>query len=167
MPKTRYLDPTASPRKAKEMMPMDFKPSSNRLNIEEHFFNSQCLVCGSPTSEGLCDDCYFFPEETIAILLGRIQANDMRLIKTQQICTTCTGTMLGEPVQCESLDCPWFFSRKRADNEQEFMMIVQEILEDVVNAKMEESVYSTTDNEESGNSEDDDYMDFLFQTPEN
>jgi len=32
-------------------------------------------------------------------------------------------TAPGEPVECDSLDCPWFFARKKADRQIEVMII--------------------------------------------
>ncbi|KAF8078614.1 hypothetical protein FPV67DRAFT_1465830 [Lyophyllum atratum] len=158
MPKARTLDPTSSPLKVKE----EEVASPIRLNIEEHFRSSQCLICGSLASQGLCDECYFSPQETIAKLSSRIQANERRLLNAHRICTTCTGSVPGEPIKCESLDCPWLFSRKRAENKDDFLQIVKEIIEDVnEDAETDEDDYSTESDDE-----EDDYMDLIFQTPE-
>ncbi|KAF5370238.1 hypothetical protein D9615_010070 [Tricholomella constricta] len=160
MPKTCYLDPTSSPMKAKEEAEFE---TPDRLNIEEHFHSSQCLICGDLAFQGLCDECYSSPQETIAALSSRIQVNEKHLMNSHRICTTCTGSVPGEPIQCESFDCPWLFSRKRAENKQDFMTIVKEILEDVNdNAETEKHEYPTAESDQS----DEDYMDFSFQTPE-
>ncbi|KAG6813782.1 hypothetical protein H0H92_007194 [Tricholoma furcatifolium] len=46
MPKPRHLNPTSSPAKINKVVEI------HRLNIEEHFQSSQCLVCGDIASEG-------------------------------------------------------------------------------------------------------------------
>ncbi|GLB36160.1 putative DNA polymerase type-B family protein [Lyophyllum shimeji] len=160
MPKPRYLDPTSSPMKVKDEV-----ESPDRLHIEEHFRSSQCLVCGSLASDSLCYECYYSPQETIAKLSSRIQAIERRLQSAHRICATCTGCAPGEPIKCESIDCPAFFSRKRAENQEDFLEIAEEILEDLnenVDAETDSDNRATPESDDSN----DDYMDFIFQTPE-
>ncbi|KAG5647998.1 hypothetical protein DXG03_007032 [Asterophora parasitica] len=179
MPKTYTFDPTASPVKAGKEEVADFDTPPDRLNIEEHFQNPQCLICGDYASEGwspgfcskyhfegfllgLCDECYFSPQETIAALSSRMQVNEQRLMNARRICATCTGFAPGEPIECESLDCPWLFSRKRAENKEEFMSVIKEILEDVNDGGEEDDEYEYGEQTDQSDSDD---MDYLFQTP--
>lgn len=61
----------------------------------------------------------------------RIQANQKRLANAHRICGACTGSEPTEPIKCESLDCPWLFSRKRAENKGELLVALQELLDSV------------------------------------
>lgn len=54
-------------------------------------------------------------------------------MNAHRICTTCTGTVPGEPIRCESLDCQWLYSRKRAESKREFLAVVEELLDDLDN----------------------------------
>lgn len=126
MPKTHYLESNFSPTVA-----MDTIGTPSRLNIEEHFHSSQCVICGGLASQGLCDECFFAPQQTMVNLSHRIKVNQKRLANAHRICATCTGSEPTEPIKCESLDCPWLFSRKRAENQGEFLVAVQELLDDL------------------------------------
>ncbi|KAF9455997.1 hypothetical protein BDZ94DRAFT_1276753 [Collybia nuda] len=131
MPKLRSLDVAASPTKAK-----DDDETQDPLNIDEHFHSSQCLICGELASQGLCDDCFISPQETLANLASRIQADEKRLTNAQRICVTCTESKPGDEIRCESLDCPWFFSRKRTEGKGDFLIAIEEIM-DGLNERVE------------------------------
>ncbi|KNZ79546.1 DNA polymerase zeta catalytic subunit [Termitomyces sp. J132] len=162
MPKPRYFNSTASPSKTKWMADTDCS------NIEEHFYSSQCLVCGDSASQGLCDECYFVsPQETIATLSSHLQANEQRIKAAHQICATCCSSVTTEPILCESLDCPWMYSRKRAQNKKNFLKIVKEIIED-----LSEHVDSNIDDQSTQSSQSDEaeevndfFLDFIYRTP--
>lgn len=159
MPKTQILG-SNSPIKA-----VDIVETHDRLNIEEHFHSSQCINCGGPQASqgkrvnpsdcifiycaGLCDDCFFAPQQTMVNLSHRIQANQKRLANAHRICGTCTGSEPTEPIKCESLDCPWLFSRKRAENKEELLVALQDLLDN-----MDYSMGTGTLHEDASKSED-------------
>jgi len=96
-----------------------------------------------------------------------IQVNQRRLANAHRICGTCTGSGPTEPIKCESLDCPWLFSRKRAENKGDFLVAVQRLLNDL-NYGMEtgtlyEDVSEDGDERMSIARDDNDYG---FTTPE-
>jgi DNA polymerase zeta len=95
---------------------------------------------------GLCDECYLAPQETIANLTSRIQANERRLANAHRICVTCTGSGPGDEIRCESLDCPWLYSRKRAESKGEFLAAIQELL-DELNERVETNTLIEHDDE--------------------
>lgn len=95
-------------------------------NMDVHFQNEQCLVCGEWASQGLCDNCWYSNERTIANLAFRIRSKEKRLVNIHRICRSCTGSAGTEPIKCESLDCPWFYSRRRAEEKMELVPIYQE-----------------------------------------
>lgn len=101
----------------------------------------------------------------MARLSARIQSNENRLIGAHRICTTCTGSEPGEPIRCESLDCSWLYSRKRAEHKQEFLEIIEELLEDLEVGEEADSPIEF-DDQLTMDREDDDYeMEYLLQTP--
>ncbi|KAF5313110.1 hypothetical protein D9619_003181 [Psilocybe cf. subviscida] len=87
MPKT-VLPEIVSPRKPRaEVVPS----SLDRINIGEHFGSTQCLSCGEPATESLCDGCLFAAQETIVNLHARIRTKEERMENTHRICASCTG----------------------------------------------------------------------------
>ncbi|EPQ60815.1 DNA/RNA polymerase, partial [Gloeophyllum trabeum ATCC 11539] len=108
MPKAIKVDPIdplmLSPKKRRDA-------TLNRLKIEEHFQNSDCIVCGASTSAGLCEDCVIDPQPTITSLLSQVRAAERRLKDAHEVCSSCALSPRGEPILCDSLDCSWLFER--------------------------------------------------------
>jgi hypothetical protein len=73
----------------------------------------------------LCEDCRSSPQEVAARMGYRMKDNTNHLANSHLICTSCARTAPGEPVECDSLDCPWFFARKKADRQIEVMSIIE------------------------------------------
>lgn len=80
---------------------------------------------------GVCDACRDRPQTTITGLLHLIQKGENRLLDVQRICSSCTGSVQGEPIQCVSIDCPWFFERKKAERKAEYLTVLQEIIDGI------------------------------------
>jgi DNA polymerase zeta len=59
------------------------------------------------------------PQESLSILGAKIGKIERGLLTAHQICTSCSGNAPAEPVECESLDCAWFYARKRAEQRLE------------------------------------------------
>lgn len=72
-----------------------------------------------PTTLDLCEECIMSSQSSVAILGAKIGKFEQRLLSTHEICTTCSGIAPGEQVECESLDCPWLYARKRAEHKLE------------------------------------------------
>jgi DNA polymerase zeta len=115
------------------------------LRIEEHFRNSQCILCRSFSDEGghnlmlclvsvtyyisgLCERCCATPAETISELLSQVRIAENRIQTAHDVCTMCTGSEPLEPVRCESLDCPWLFQRKKVEQQAEDIELLQELI---------------------------------------
>ncbi|CCM07100.1 uncharacterized protein FIBRA_09427 [Fibroporia radiculosa] len=121
------LDPISlSPRRVKK-----YTAATNAFKIEEHFLSSHCINCRALTLEGLCDDCRADPITTISGLLSRLRVAEDRLRDVQLICSSCCGTAPGEPVRCESLDCPWLFERKKVEGKAERLTIIGDLVEEL------------------------------------
>ncbi|KAJ7783795.1 hypothetical protein DFH07DRAFT_997017, partial [Mycena maculata] len=90
-------------------------------NIDNHFFNAQCLLCGAASDEDICDECYVNPELTISALASKIRTGEQRLLDIHRICASCTQSPLTEPIKCESLDCSWLYARTKAEKKLDFL----------------------------------------------
>ena len=69
---------------------------------------------------------------TLAGLSNRIRSNEQRLVDTHKVCASCTGTNLEEAEQCESLDCSWLYARKRVEGRIEFLEILRDFVQEVL-----------------------------------
>ena len=144
--------------------------------MNEHFFNAQCLSCGEPSSQsnvlkkkfagllcllsimlGLCNGCFMASQETISNLGFRIRAREERLANAHRICGTCTSSSPEDPIQCESLDCPWFYSRRKAEEAMELVPILAELSDDL-EKEMENKAEESEDDGEMDLCDEDFYM---------
>ena len=80
---------------------------------------------------GLCNGCFMASQETISNLGFRIRAREERLANAHRICGTCTSSSPEDPIQCESLDCPWFYSRRKAEEAMDLVPILAELSDDL------------------------------------
>lgn len=78
---------------------------------------------------GLCEQCRCAPAETMSGLLSQVRISEKRLQTVHDVCTTCTRSEPLEPVRCVSLDCPWFFQRKKVEKQAEDVEILQELIQ--------------------------------------
>jgi DNA polymerase zeta len=47
------------------------------------------------------------------------------------MCVSCTASEPSEPIECESLDCPWMFERKKAEDKVESISVLEECINDL------------------------------------
>ena len=131
-----------SPGKQKEAA------DDERSKIVDHFRSCHCLVCRSIiTNEGdasgrlqfnaaynfagsneLCVFCLRDPYKAILSLLNRVKKLERRLVDTQRVCSSCTGAAMSEQIECTSTDCPWLFSRKKAEDKADQVARLQELI---------------------------------------
>ncbi|KAK7058956.1 DNA polymerase zeta [Paramarasmius palmivorus] len=128
MPRPKFLE-AVSPSKGNPAGII----ANNRLNIYEHFDMADCLICGVFTRQGLCDDCRDDTQVSQAGLLARIRDGELRLVNTHRVCGACSELPQAEPVSCVSLDCPWLFARKKANDKTELLdELVQQLKTEVI-----------------------------------
>lgn len=65
----------------------------------------------------------------MANLRSRIRRREERLVNAHLVCTTCTKSAPADAIQCISLDCPWFYTRRKAEAETEIIPALEELLE--------------------------------------
>lgn len=71
------------------------------------------------------------PQETISGLLARIHQVESRMKDTHSICVSCSGMAPSEPIQCESLDCPWLYERRKLENKIEQLDQLHSLVEGI------------------------------------
>ncbi|KAI0335271.1 hypothetical protein GY45DRAFT_1240755 [Cubamyces sp. BRFM 1775] len=143
MPKSLRVDQpdvTLSPRKNKKSVMV-----ANAFKIDDHFTSSHCLICGALTPEVLCEVCRADHAVTISELLSRVQGTERRLKDVHLVCSSCCGTAPAEPVQCESLDCPWLYERKKMEGKAEALTTVHDLIEEMEKEWYEERGYDIED----------------------
>ncbi|TFK30449.1 hypothetical protein FA15DRAFT_607802 [Coprinopsis marcescibilis] len=150
MPKPNTTTEVASPRKNRASI------SPEKPRMEEHFGHMQCAVCGGSADQELCDVCNTNSDETIVNLGGTVHDIEQRVKHAHEICASCAGSALGEPIECESFDCPWYYDRHRADDRFSLVPmyegaseVIQWQLEDSAPGTPEEMGESVTDTGES------------------
>lgn len=79
----------------------------------------------------LCDSCYVSTQETIANLRFRIKSAEEQLVNAHRVCVTCTGSNLADPIHCISLDCLWFYARRKAEAGTEIILLIEELIEEL------------------------------------
>ncbi|KAJ3575642.1 hypothetical protein NP233_g970 [Leucocoprinus birnbaumii] len=124
----------ASPSKRKKEMEDDeeFPASPGRQwDIEEHLENSQCLACGEPSFADLCDYCLLSPQSSVTVLGAKGGAFEHRLLTAHKVCASCAGITPGEPVECISLDCPWLYTRKKAEARTEAVETMEILVDEL------------------------------------
>ncbi|KAF9270228.1 hypothetical protein L218DRAFT_849988 [Marasmius fiardii PR-910] len=126
---------------------------SERLNIYEHFDNAHCLTCGDYTLQGLCYQCLENTELSETSLLTRMAEGERRLLNSHNVCVSCAGIPQGEPVPCISLDCPWLFTRKGAEQNTELLETVQDLIHKFNASDLSDNIPNTeiqTEREDEG-----------------
>jgi len=125
----------ASPSRRRKMDKEKIVPTSPGkqwdINIEGHFENNQCFACEEPSFAGmcnsngvypllrglgLCEECTQSLQSSLTVFGAKSSAFENRVLTAHEICITCAGTSPGEPVECISLDCPWLYARKKAED---------------------------------------------------
>lgn len=70
-------------------------------------------------------------QETVSNLGFRIRAREKRSVNAHRICVTCTSSSPEDPISCESLDCPWFYSRRKAEEAMNLAPIFAQLSDDL------------------------------------
>lgn len=67
---------------------------------------------------GICDVCLSQPDKTAHSLVMASATVHHRRLAIHRVCATCTSSTTTRPAEriaCDSVDCPVFYSRKRAE----------------------------------------------------
>jgi C4-type zinc-finger of DNA polymerase delta len=87
----------------------------------------------------VCRRCKRNPQESLHALQGRLHEAERRLTATHATCVSCTRSSPAEDIKCESLDCPWLYARKTAEEDIESLQGVPELTEAIENLAIEDA----------------------------
>jgi hypothetical protein len=94
------------------------------------------------TMAGLCNRCRGQQQPSLTELYVRVRDIESRLQSSHAACASCITSAPAEPIQCESLDCPEYYSRKRAEQAAEasfpIMDLIRELEEQAQPSQVEE-----------------------------
>ena len=87
----------------------------SRKTLESYMKSSSCMVCRRKSEDlrAICVDCIQRTEESMLVLRSRLNKEENRKVNLERVCRSCSGLAFGERVQCDSKDCPVFYTRKR------------------------------------------------------
>lgn len=98
-------------------------PQKMGKTLEFYMKSSHCLVCktnkisetnnASHRNLPLCNNCLQTPHISLLALTSRRQVSEKRVLDLHRICRSCMGVSFGDDVNCDSKDCPVFYSRTR------------------------------------------------------
>ncbi|KAF5000888.1 hypothetical protein FGRMN_1497 [Fusarium graminum] len=89
---------------------------SKKTTLESYMKSRHCLVCGVKYSQDdnpLCLACRTNIPSSMLALQTRLTTEERRLQEVLSLCRSCSGIGPIEDVQCDSKDCPVFWTRMR------------------------------------------------------
>lgn len=98
---------------------LDALPAENLPLLVRFRLNEFASSVHKTKSIGLCDSCIASPQSSTTVLGAKTGKIEQRMLTAHEICATCAGLAPGEPVDCESLDCAWLYTRKKAEQKLE------------------------------------------------
>lgn len=75
----------------------------------------------------ICYNCLVSPQAAIASIGFKVRKKERRLKESHLICVSCTGSSPSDDILCESLDCPWFYARRKAEAGMELIPLYDEL----------------------------------------
>jgi hypothetical protein len=103
----------------------------------------------------MCRDCYQAHQSATAALGDHISECETRLKNAHDVCRSCASSTPTEPIRCESLDCPWFYERRKAEDGMEMAAFAQSVIDSIENEgngisealrNLDEAIVDGTDN---------------------
>ncbi|OJJ34165.1 hypothetical protein ASPWEDRAFT_173588 [Aspergillus wentii DTO 134E9] len=93
-----------------------FAGKEAKKTLESYMKSSACVICKAKlddTDVPVCTGCMQQPHISLLNLVSRQQQAEKPVNDFQNICRSCMGVPFGEEVNCDSKDCPIFYSRTR------------------------------------------------------
>ena len=86
-----------------------------KKTLESYMKSSSCIVCRQKFENlrVICAECMQHAGESALIVQSRLKEEEDRRVNLERVCRSCSGLAFGERVQCNSKDCPVFYTRKR------------------------------------------------------
>ncbi|KZF20489.1 putative DNA polymerase zeta catalytic subunit [Xylona heveae TC161] len=93
----------------------DVATSAISRTLESYMKLSACSVCSKKIEAELpiCTECLHQANTSLSALRFRMSEAERKAADLEKICRSCAGLAFGEPVKCDSKDCPVFYSRTR------------------------------------------------------
>ncbi|KAJ5111121.1 C4-type zinc-finger of DNA polymerase delta [Penicillium argentinense] len=94
----------------------DMQIGPMKKTLESYMRSSSCIICREKLSNAavpLCTECLSRPHISLLDVVSRLQRAEKRVVDTKAVCRSCTGISGGDPIACDSMDCPVFYSRTR------------------------------------------------------
>lgn len=89
---------------------------ARRTTIESYLKSTHCLVCHrrfSHRESSLCHRCRTNVPASLLTLQSRVTTEERKMDEILSLCRSCSGVGPLEEIQCDSKDCPAFWSRMR------------------------------------------------------
>lgn len=87
----------------------------SKKTLESYMKSSSCLVCRDRLEAELpiCNRCLERADTSLLALRSRLAKAEKKAVHLEKVCRSCAGLAWGEPVKCDSKDCPVFYTRSR------------------------------------------------------
>ena len=87
----------------------------SKKTLESYMKSSSCLVCRDKLEAELpiCSKCLERADTSLLALRSRLAKAEKKAVHLEKVCRSCAGLAWGEPVKCDSKDCPVFYTRSR------------------------------------------------------
>ena len=88
---------------------------SSKKTLESYLKSSSCLVCREKLEAEIpiCNECLAHLGTSYVTLRSRLNSLEKKGTHVAKICRSCAGLAWGEEIQCDSKDCPVFYTRTR------------------------------------------------------
>ncbi|KAI8722497.1 DNA polymerase [Fusarium sp. LHS14.1] len=89
---------------------------TRKTTLESYMKSSHCLICDKKFANEdnpLCPTCRTNVPASLLTLQSRLSTEERRLQEVLSLCRSCAGIGPVEDVQCDSKDCPVFWTRMR------------------------------------------------------
>lgn len=105
--------------------------SAAKKTLESYMKSSSCLVCKDKLENAsgelpICTPCLANPQQSLYVLTPQLNRAEKRVLDLHKICRSCMGVPFGDSVECDSKDCPVFYSRTRDMSTWKHLMSVLE-----------------------------------------
>ena len=100
----------------------------SKKTLESYMKSSACLVCNDKLEEELviCHSCRKDADMSTLALQSRLSKAVKKAVAMDKICRSCSGLAWEEGVQCDSKDCPVFYTRARHAASLRTMLVATE-----------------------------------------
>lgn len=87
----------------------------SKKTLESYMKSSTCIVCHEKLEEemAICARCMQHADRSLMTLHSRLNKAERKAVDLENVCRSCASLAWGEEVQCDSRDCPVFYTRTR------------------------------------------------------